>query len=1028
MAIVRFFIDNHRITLMVLAVLLLSGIFSLLTLPREEMPAYSMNLVKISTIYPGALPEDVEITVTNPLERELESVENIRKTTSVSLEGLSIIMVEITENAPDPDKVQRHIRNAVLRVTDLPDGVSNKPEIEEITSSYPLYEIALSGGKNEFELRQYARDLEDALRDIPGTGTIKKIGYRQQEVHIHGSITKMKREVISFNNIIDAVQNRNVKLSGGSVKTASFEQKILTNAEYRSPMNVKNAIIRSNYEGYKVRLTDVASVSRDFEKPRVLYRGNGRPGISILLSRQPGADIIDLSNNIQQTIKEFRKGLPEDIIISEIYDFSLLTRTMLDIMAGNALMGIVLVLGVMFLFMDWRSAAWSAFGIPFSVLVSMIFFHIMGISINTISLGGLILVIGIIVDDAIVITEKIFSLKSQGIDSRSASLMGIKAMIVPVSASSLTTICAFLPILFIPGIMGRFMEQIPLVITIALAVSLTEAVIFVPAHMSITKDPSVITDSKSRFDSIKKSFALVIEKCIQNHKKVLFGFLFVMVMIFALAAHFLNFKLDEDINPDYFSIIVEAPPGTSLEQTNAVIPQIERTVYTAVPEYALKSVTTHIGHHNTSLNYLAMGSAYSNHAIISVYLNPASQRGITTEEIIAGLKPGLKALKSALKLDRLDASYMGFETGKALEVTFISNNDKLRNKFEQELLDFLKSMPVVTSLESTNIIGSNQLNIVLDYDMLAETGLTVMDVARTVRCAFEGVIATSLTMGDEIIQYRVGIDPRHKYTQKELMDIPVANHENRLIAMKHIARLTETPEVTALNHYNGKRSVTITGDIDESQTTSAKINTLIKKQFYDKVLKTPGLQMKLGGQEEETALSMKGFYFALVIALFSIYFILVIVFNSYVQPLLIMSIIPFAVAGVFLTLLLHGHTLVFISLAALLGLIGVVVNDTIVMISHLNSIRKEEGSEPAAIAKGVADRLRPVLLTTLTTFAGLLPTAYGFGGEVPLLRPMILSMAWGLVFTTLVTLVFIPVVFSFTKRPGNEKNTFTLQA
>ena len=1006
---------------MVVILIFLTGIFAAITLQKEQLPEFSFDIMKISTVYYGASPEDVEINVTNKIEDRLLEVENIKKITSMSMENLSVIIVHVDADAGDPEKTKSDIRDAVLRVSDLPEAVSENPVIEEMkSSSMPVIEIAISGDVPEHELRKHARELEYRIKEVSGVSAINKIGYRKREIKIDAEMDKMNRQIISFNEIMNAITTRNVRGSGGTIESYVSEKKIVTLAEYEDPLDVKDVIVRSNYEGYQVKLSDIAVISDDFEEPRIMYRGNGKKAIALIISKQENSDIIDLSDELHRVLAEFKKTLPGSVKVDEIYDYSIFTRTMLEIVVNNGLFGFVLVLLVMFLFLDVKSAFWSAFGIPFSILGGIALFIPFGINLNTVTLATMILVLGIIVDDTIVITEKIYTYKQTGMDPYQATINGVKSMIKPVISAVLTTIFAFLPTAFIPGMMGMFMRSIPYVVTIILSISLIEAIFFLPAHIVNAQPPRKIPRRTLWVEFVKMWYHRILTSALRNRKKVLAGYAVLFFVIMIISSVFLKFMLDQDIDQDFFAIVAETPQGTSIERTYDLLPDVEKYLFDSVPSEALKSITTQVGHHDVNL-YTMGGGQYSNWAIITIYLIPAANRNIASESIIESLKPGIARLKTSGGFDRLElVPIAGMDMGKAVDVIYTSNDDSIRERFEKETMEYLKSIDGVYSIESSNIPGKNELRLKLDYKELARVGITAMDVARTVRTAFDGTVVTSIRREGEDIDYRVRIKDPKKFRAEGVLDLPIMNREGRLVKMKYFTRIEKHTGAAVHHHYGGKRSVSITADVDDSKITPIEVNDLLKKKFEKKAAGIPGLRIKLSGQEEEIAMSMKGFYFAAVVVLISIYFLLVVLFNSYLQPVLIMSIIPFAVAGVFLTLMVHNKPLILISLIGMLGLIGVVVNDTIVMISHLNEKCENSDNGFKIIADGAAGRFRPVILTTLTTFAGLLPTAYGIGGDLPTIRPLVLTMAWGLVFSTIVTLGLIPLLYSFVK-PRKQK-------
>ncbi|MFW6250020.1 MAG: efflux RND transporter permease subunit [Alkalispirochaetaceae bacterium] len=1017
---VRYFIEHPRVTNMIMILLVLLGLFSLATNRRENLPTMSFNTLIVTTVYPGAGPEDVEINVTNKIEEELLEVQNIRRLTSMSMENVSTIVVEIDVEAGDVDRTKTDVRDAVLRVSDLPAEVTERPVIEEVrASNLPVVEYHLSGSLPEAELRGYARELELRLKDVPGVASVTKIGYRDREVHIDVDGDRMQRLGISFAEVMWAIQARNVRATGGTLQSYVAERQIVTLSEYEELGEVGDVIVRSVFGGRSILVDDIATVSEGFEEPEILYRADGNPGIGFVITKQDNADIIDVADAINAEVAVFADTLPPELTVEPIFDYSIFPRQMLDIAVNNGIIGFILVLLVMFFFLDWRSAFWAAVAVPVAVFAGAILFPILGITLNAFTIAAIIIMLGILVDDAIVITERTFALKQKGIAM--PSLSAVAEMRMPIFSAMLTTALAFLPILFIPGVMGDLLQPIALVVTVLLGAGLADAFFLLPAHVAHGK-PQTKTPARMRFvDRLVDLYRKAVQVSLRFKVATLVGFVLLLLGVGLLSLSNLQFMLNQDLDPDFFAIRIEAPQGTSLQRTSDMVRPIEEMVQEMVPEEALSSFTTQVGHQD--LGTLGSGGRgrHSHWAVISVYLVPAAQREANVYDIMDAIQAEMDSVREELGFTRLETSALGgIDVGMPVHVIYTSIDDEMRATFEAETIAFLEGINGVFAIESDNVPGKTEVRLLLDYPRLAQLGLTALDVAQSVRIAFDGTVLTSIRQGGEDVDFRVRLAVTGEDTITDLLGLPVANADNRLIPLRNVASLAESAGPAVINHYGGTRSVSITANIDTDVTTSAEVNAMIMDEFAQRADGTPGLRMVLAGEQEETAQAMQGFGFALIIVLVSIYFVLVIVFNSYGQPLLIMSIIPFALVGVFATLATHGLPLTFISLIGLLGLIGVVVNGTIVMISNLNGRVESDGLSREVIADGAADRFRPVIITTLTTFVGLLPTAYGVGGDIPDIRPLVLVMAWGLVFSTLVTLGFIPVIYAVFKRPAKK--------
>lgn len=1025
--IIEYFIKHHKVTTMIVILIFLAGIFSTFTIQKKTDPDASFGIVKITTFYSGAAPEDVEINVTNKLEDALLEVEDIKRLSSLSMENVSIISAVLNMDVPDQEKIKSNIREAVGRASGLPESAVGKTVIEELgASSLQLMEISITGDIEEIKLRKYAKELEERCKSITGVSRIEKIGYRDREIKIDVDMDKMKYYNISFGEIMSSIRNRNVRVSGGTIESFVSEKNVLTLSEYHNPLDVENVIIRSTFSGRQLRIKDVAVVKDDFAAPQVIYRGNGKNGIALYIMAQSSADNIKLSDALKNEINSFKEGLPEEISVNVVMDTSDETRTMLGMLASNFLIGFILVLLVMFMFLDVKNAFWAAFGIPFSIFGAFILFKPLGIQFHSAALMTIIIVLGIVVDDAIVITEKIYQLKQKGLDNYQATIQGAMSMAGPVSASVLTTIIGFGTLLFIGGIFGKFLYSIPVVVFLILGFSLVDALLFVPAHVKNISPPRGIPFRMRWLEYVKEYYEKIILSFLKKRWFVIFLYIAVAAGIMTLTLFSLKFVLVEIRDYDYFNVIIEAPLGTSLSTTTDMVMEIEKLIEETVPPEILNTYTTQVGHHNTDLTS-GGGGKYSNWALILVTLVPSRDRKITCEEVMESLKKSFKKNDLYSNYKRLDLEFFGgLSGGKAIDVAFITNDDTVRNELEKEVVEFLGSIDGVKDIQSSNIKGKDEVRLTLDYGNLAKVRLTALDVAQTVRTAFDGSVVTSIRKDGEDIEYRVRIKEPEKFRTEKILSLPIVNKDGRLINLSYVASLSSNEGMAVIKHEGGKRAVTVTANVDSDKITSTEVNQMISDRFNKRASEIPGLHIKFSGEMEETINSMIGFLFALAIAAVAIYFILVVVFDSYLQPILVMSVVPFSLVGVFLTLFIHGMSISIIPLIGIIGLIGVVVNDTIVLISHLNKKIEQEGATLQVIAKGSRERFRPIILTTLTTFAGLLPTSYGLGGDIPTLRPMILVMAWGLVFATFITLGFTPLLYSLftvrrTKKVKKEK-------
>ncbi|MBU1077099.1 MAG: efflux RND transporter permease subunit, partial [Spirochaetes bacterium] len=484
---IKYFISKPWLVNLITFFVIFSGIVTLSRIRKEGYPVVDQKMMRIMTFYPGASPEDVELNVTIPLEKVLKEVDGIDKYTSSSFENYSTIWVYIDKNLSDPEKVKADIRRAVDSVSDLPEEIKNRPNIWEWKSSnFTVFRIAIySDTLSRHELRTRSLDLEKKLLTSPYVSQINSEGKMDREIHVKIDLNKLNRYYLSFEEVIDAIRSHNIQITGGTLDSYTSEKTIVTLSKFKDIMDVKNVIIRSSFEGQKVVLKDIAQIENTFEEEYSKIRANGRDGIFLNIKKKETADIIKTVDNINKLIKEFKDSLKkEDINIVSLWDLSEDTRTRLDIVQNNALIGFILVVITLLIFLNFKNALWTALGIPFSISFALILFPAFGVTVNSISLLGIIVVLGMIVDDAIIISENIFRHRIEGEPPLMAGIKATEEVAFPVLSTVMTTIVAFIPILYIEGMVGDFSKEIPLVIGFILIGSLIESLFILPNHVT----------------------------------------------------------------------------------------------------------------------------------------------------------------------------------------------------------------------------------------------------------------------------------------------------------------------------------------------------------------------------------------------------------------------------------------------------------------------------------------------------------------------------------------------------------------
>lgn len=1016
----RFFAERHTLANVFTLMIIVLGLSTAVFIKRDQYPKVDFGELFITTYYPGASPEDVELNVTNKLEEELKTITGIERYTSISLENVSFLDVVIEADVEDLDEVVGEVREAVGRVTDFPPEVTENPLITELkTSIFPVIEVGLSGDVPYAELREYARRFEKKLKDVSGVARLKRYGYRAREVKIEVSPDKMQEYQLSLREIVAAVQSRNIRAAGGSLESYTSERNLVTMAEFREPLEVGDVIVRTTFEGPHIKVKDLAIVKDDFETERMSSRMNGIPAISFVVDKSEAADVIRTVDRIKALVEEERKNLPEGVDILYSSDASRGVKNIFDIVQKNGLIGLGLVLILLAIFLNARIAFWVALGIPVALLGTVFLLPLFDAYLDGIILASMIIVLGIIIDDGIIISEHIYHRRELGDEPLDAAVNGISGVFKPVITTILTTFLAFAPMFFMSGMLGKFVWVIPLTISLALFISLSEVIVGLPAHLvpGLRRiKPSGRAGSggdRAWFSAFRKVFQRGLYKFLRLRYLFVLLSMVLLVTSLWLAANHMDFILFPSKGADYFAIVLRLPVGASIEATADKMTKVDSLIM-ELPKSEISSFVTRIGGYGDVIDF--EGEHYAG---VSVNLTPFSKRERTADEIVEELRGKINALGDFEHVAFwVDAG--GPPVGKPVVIRIVGTDDAMRRVLADSVEAFLNRFDGVKDVERDDDLGKEQVEIMLDYDKIARLGMTVADIARTVRIAYDGEVVTSIRYGDEDVDFRVILQERARKSLAFLRALNVPNREGRLIPLGEVAQLKITAGPSDIHHFNSVRSTTVQSDVDQEITTAVTVTQAIQSRF-DLDKDYPGMRFVTGGEAQEQAESMRSLFVTFAVAALAIYLMLILLFDSLTQPILVMVAIPFGIVGVVIAFFLHNEALSFLAMLGAVGLAGVVVNDSLVLVNHLNELRKQKPDEEirVVVAEGTANRLRAILMTTLTTVAGLLPLAYGIGGLDVYMYPMALALGYGLLFSTPLTLLLVPSLYIIGNDIGN---------
>ncbi len=1003
---IRFFLHHHLLVQWLFYGVMALGLLSLTQIRKEGFPTVELNIAAVTAPYPGASAEDVELNVIRKLEEAVAEVDGVQEYTSVSQENGGTIVIQIDEDADQFElrMIANDLQRAVDQVRDLPTDLDESPAVHlASTADIPIIHINLAGAHET--LRRVALALERGLEALPGVSGVDKVGYFDREVHVEVDPVRARAARVSFRDVVQAIQGRNLRVTGGTLESYLGERTVVTLNQFRAPEEVAAVILRATLTGPPLRLDQVARVTLREKDQNLVVRNNGRPGMSLLVRKLPNADIVRTLDRV----KAYMAGreLPAGVSYFYSNDQSARTRLRLKVLGNNALLGFVLVVALLMATLNRTTALWTALGVPFSLLATFILLNQVGMTINVVTLAGLVLVLGLLVDDAIVVGEKISAHREAGLPPLAAAQRGTEQMWRPVFVASLTTILAFTPMFYLGGIPGKFAWAIPTVVIVALAASLFESFFILPHHVAASRRRAVP----------KRAWVSRLEQWYHDRLLALLDrrYLVLLVLLLLLAGSLLLVKTAMRVvvfpqeGADTFFIKLQLPRGASLAATEARAREIEAQV-AALPPEELQSFATRVGHLSTEAD--KNRGEHSNWAVITVYLSGEAERRRTAAEIIDDLRGRIRARPGERIL--FEIRRVGPPVGKPVEIRVASNDDALRRAAAESIMAFLRETAGVTDVESDHKPGKDQLVVKLDYERLAEVGVSVRDVAEALRIGFDGLVVSSTTGVDETLDYRVIMAPEFRRDPEMIYRIPVSNRQGRVLTLRDVLTLEEAPAPLEYHHVNGVRTETITGQVDPKRITVTELASRVRARFGPDWQRQAGLQVHIAGEAREAKKIFQGFLTAGVVALLLIYITVSLLFGSLTQPLIVMAAIPFAVIGVIWSFFFHGMPLSFFSTMGTLGLVGVVVNDAIIMVTHLNEAARREdgGARLARLAAGARARLRPVLLTTFTTVVGLLPTAYGLGGRDTLIIPLTMSVAYGLVFGSVITLVLVPNLYA----------------
>jgi multidrug efflux pump len=1104
-------VDNAISVFILAAMILIFGIVAYDRMPKEQFPEVDFPTIYINTPYFGNSAEDIENLVTRPIEKELQSISGIKDIRSTSIQDFSVITAEF-ESDMELDEASRKVKDAVDKAKpELPSDLDQEPSVLDINlSEIPIVTINISGKYSNDQLRKFAELLEDRIEDqVEEISEVELRGAMEREVKVDMDLLKMESMQVSFNDVANAIASENVTMSAGELVRNDFRRAIRIKGEFDQVKELENMIVKSENQR-PIYLKDIARVTFGFKDRTSIARADGDPVISLDLVKRAGENLLAASDKIKEVVDEARRELPSDLSVNYFNDQSIYTRTEVSNLENSIISGVILVVLVLLFFLGIRNALFVGIAIPLSMLMGIMFLSLTGVTMNIVVLFSLILALGLLVDNAIVVVENIYRYMQEGYSGMEAAKYGAGEVAMPIIASTATTLAAFIPLAFWPGIMGSFMQYMPLTLIIVLTSSLIVALVinttFTSRLMKIDEkvEDKALRNRKRRNILIGSAIMLllavafhfgnviwarnllvitagisllnvfllrpgafyfqnrvlpVLEQGYDNFVRaalrvplmVFIGtFVLLFAAIFLLVVRAPKVEFFPAAEPTYVNVFVEMPLGTDIEATNRITQEMEEKVAEAVKPYRgiVEAVLTQIGENTSDPNAPPEPGASPNKARITVAFVPNQERGgINTFEVMEKMRESVKGFPGVEVSIAKNAD--GPATGKPINLEIQGDEIDELATVSEEVLKYLegKNIPGIEELKADVKIGKPELTIDIDREAARRYEISTYDIANAIRTSVYGAEVSTFKEGEDEYPIFVRLDERYRYDVDNLLNQKVtfrspATGKISQVPISAVADVDFSSTYSSIKRKNLKRAITIYSDVVQGYNANEIIAELTDLM---KVYPLPaGYSWEFTGEQQQQAEDMGFLMTAFSVAIFAIFLIIVAQFNSLASPVIIALSILFSTIGVFLGYVFTGRTIsVIFTGVGIVSLAGVVVNNAIVLIDYIKllirrrldqqgqdkiyDLPQEQIKEDIIQAGGT--RLRPVLLTAITTVLGLIPLAIGFnfnfftlitetdprifigGDNTAIWGPMAWTVIYGLIFATFLTLVVVPVMY-----------------
>jgi multidrug efflux pump subunit AcrB len=1000
---------------------------------QEVFPEFSLDLITVGVLYRGAAPEEVEEGVCVRIEEAIQGINGVKEITSVASEGVGVVSVELMLDT-DSSRVLDEVKTRVDAIDTFP-AETEKPIITELTNRREVIDVAVSGDADEVTLRTLAEQVRDDITALPGITVAEIANARPYEVAIEVSEAALRRHRLTFDEIANAVRKSSLDLPGGAVKTEAGEILLRTKGQAYRQSEFEGLVLLTRPDGTHLRLGEVATVVDGFEDTDQLTRFDSEPALLVQVFRVGDQDALTIADAVNGYVEEAQLRIPEGIRLTTWNDASRVLRGRRDLLVKNGLTGLALVVIGLALFLRFRLSFWVAMGLVISFLGTFWVMPALDVTINVISLFAFILVLGIVVDDAIVVGENIYTHQHRSGQGLKGAIQGTHEVSVPVVFAVLTSVAAFLPLLNVAGATGKVMRVIPLIVIPCLLWSLVESLLILPAHLSHYKEKESETAGRgvvgywrrfqSRFSEglqtfIQRFYSPMLERALEwRYLTVAIGIATLLLTVGIVRGGFIKFYFFPNVESDFVSAALTMPPGTPAEATSQAVLQLERSaeqlrreLVEANGQDPYRHLLSAIGEHpfrnaqHGNAGQAASREVSSNLGELTIELLPAEDRTVSSEYVAERWRELTGLVPDAIQLDYTASLFApGDDINVQLSGPDVDELTQVAERLKRRLGEYAGVHEISDSFRR----GKKEIK--LDIKPAAEVlGLTLADLARQVRQAFYGEEAQRIQRGRDDLRVMVRYPEERRRSLSELENMRIRTPDGAEVPFSEVASVTLGRGFASIRRVDRRRAVNVTADVQPGQgATPSEILASLEASMLPEILADhPRVRYSFEGQQAEQRETMGGLIKGFVVALLMIFVLLAVPLRSYGQPVLIMLAIPFGFVGAVWGHVILGLDLTILSMFGLVALTGVVVNDSLVMVDFINRHRRTKAELSQAVRMAGVARFRPILLTSLTTFAGLSPLMMERSMQARFLIPMAVSLAFGVIFATFITLMLIP--------------------